>query len=230
MALSPSDRGLGDLLVGRRVIALPQLDEAVALAERWNVRLGDALLSRNWIDPRLYYETYAQHFDLPFVDLLSEPPDRALLRPEDVDLYALRLTMPWRRRDGRLLIATAEPGPETVLFARGRWGAEIEFVVVTKFDIVIAVQTAFANALSRRAVFELAEFDPKMSARTVFTTGQMIAAYVLLSVILLGLALAPLATLIALNVAISLFISATSSSREFWCRSAAAAPPRSMRP
>jgi cellulose synthase/poly-beta-1,6-N-acetylglucosamine synthase-like glycosyltransferase len=205
MALSPSDRGLGDLLVGRRVIALPQLDEAVALAERWNVRLGDALLSRNWIDPRLYYETYARHFDLPFVDLLSEPPDRALLRPEDVDLYALRLTMPWRRRDGRLLIATAEPGPETVLFARDRWGAEIEFVVVTKFDIVIAVQTAFAKALSRRAVFELAEFDPKMSARTVFTTGQMIAAYVLLSLVLLGLAVAPLATLVALNIAISLF-------------------------
>ncbi len=89
--------------------------------------------------------------------------------------------MPWRRRDGRLLIATAEPGPETVLFARERWGADIEFVVVSKFDIVFAVQTAFADALSRRAVFELAELDPEMSARTVFTAPQMIAAYVLLS-------------------------------------------------
>src|SRR5271170_2256236 len=128
MALSPSDRALGDLLVGQRVIALPQLDEAVALAERWNVRLGDALLSRNWIDPRLYYETYAQNFDLPFADLIREPPDRALLRASEADIYASRLTMPWRRGDGRLLIATAEPGPETVLFARGRWGTGIEFV------------------------------------------------------------------------------------------------------
>ena len=205
MPLSPSDRNLGDLLVGRRVITLPQLDEAVALAERWDVRLGDALLSRNWIDPRLYYEAYAQNFDLPFIDLLAEPPDRALLSDTDVDVYALRLTMPWRRGDGRLLIATAEPGPETVLFARGRWGAEIEFVVVSKFDIVIALQTAFAKTLSRRAVFELADLDPKMSARTVFTSGQMIAAYVLLSMVLLGLAVAPLATLIALNVAVSVF-------------------------
>jgi len=177
MALSPSDRALGDLLVGQRVITLAQLDEAVALAERWNVRLGDALLSRNWIDPRRYYEAYAQNFDLPFVDLIREPPERELLQASDADFYALRLTMPWRRRDGRLLVATAEPGPETVLFARGRWGAEIEFVVVPKFDIVFAVQTAFADALSRRAVFELAEFDPHMSARTVFTTGQMVAAY-----------------------------------------------------
>ncbi len=34
MALSPSDRTLGDLLVGRRVITLAQFDEAVVLAER----------------------------------------------------------------------------------------------------------------------------------------------------------------------------------------------------
>ena len=36
----------------RRIITLAQLDEAVRLAERWNVRLGDAILSRNWIDPQ----------------------------------------------------------------------------------------------------------------------------------------------------------------------------------
>jgi cellulose synthase/poly-beta-1,6-N-acetylglucosamine synthase-like glycosyltransferase len=205
MALSPSDRALGDLLVGQRVITLARLDEAVALAERWNVRLGDALLSRNWMDPRRYYETYAQNFDLPFVDLIREPPDRELLQAADADLYTQRLTLPWRRRDDRLLIATAEPGPETVLFARGRWGAEIEFVVVSKFDIVLVVQTAFADALSKRAVFELAEFDPQMSARTVLTTGQMMTAYACVTAIMIGLAFAPLATLIALNIAVSLF-------------------------
>jgi cellulose synthase/poly-beta-1,6-N-acetylglucosamine synthase-like glycosyltransferase len=205
MALSPSDRTLGDLLVGRRVITLPQLDEAVGLAQKWNVRLGDALLSRNWIEPRLYYETYALHFDLPFVDLIREPSDRELLHASEVDLYTAHLTMPWRRRDGRLFIATAEPGPETVLFARARWGADIDFVVVSKFDIVFAVQTVFDAALSHQAVFELAEFDPEMSARTVFTTPQMLVAYGLLSVILGGLAFAPLGTLIVLNVAISIY-------------------------
>ena len=206
MPLPPSDRALGDLLVGRRIITLPQLDEAVALAEQWNVKLGDALLSRNWIDPRLYYETFAQNFDLPFVDLISEPPDQALLRASDAEVYATRLTMPWRcGDDGRLFIATSEPGPGTLLFARGKWGADIEFVVVSKFDIVVAIQTAFANALSRRAVFELAEFDPQMSARTVFTTPQMIVAYLFLSAIFAGLAFAPLDTLIVLNIAVSIY-------------------------
>jgi glycosyltransferase XagB len=205
MALSPSDRALGDLLVGQRVITLAQLDEAVAVAERWNVRLGDALLSRNWMDARRYYEAYAQNFDLPFVDLIREPPERDLLQVADTDLYTLRLTMPWLRRDGRLLIATAEPGPETVLFARERWGDEIEFVVVSKFDIVFAVQTVFGEALSRRAVFELAEFDPHMSARTVLTSGQMMVAYAAVTAIMIGLAFAPFASLIALNIAVSVF-------------------------
>jgi cellulose synthase/poly-beta-1,6-N-acetylglucosamine synthase-like glycosyltransferase len=205
MPISPSDRTLGDLLVGRRLITPAQLDEAVVLAERWSVRLGDALLASNWIEPRLYYEAYAQNFDLPFVDLLDEPPDRALLSADDVDTYAHRLTMPWRRHDGRLAIATAEPGPETLLFARQHWGTAIEFVVVSKFDIVFAIQTAFADSLSHRAVHELAELDPDMSAQTVFTPGQITFGYVLLSLTLLGFAFAPIATLIALNIAMGMF-------------------------
>jgi len=205
MPLSPSDRALGDLLVARRVITLAQHDEAVQLAETWNVRLGDALLSRNWMDSRLYYEAYAQNFDLPFVDLLREPPDPTLLSVDEADIYALRLTVPWRQRDGRMVLATAEPGPETVLLARQRWGAAIEFVVASKFDIVLAIQTAFEGALSHRAVFELAELDPEMSARQVFVPAQVVALYFLLSLFLAGLLLAPIATLIALNVAMSAF-------------------------
>ena len=63
MPLTPSDRALGDLLVGRRILTLPQLDEATALAETWNVRLGDAILSRNWIEPAAYYQGIAYYMD-----------------------------------------------------------------------------------------------------------------------------------------------------------------------
>jgi glycosyltransferase XagB len=59
--------------------------------------------------------------------------------------------------------------------------------------------------LSHRAVHELAELDPDMSAQTVFTPGQITFGYVLLSLTLLGFAFAPIATLIALNVAMGVF-------------------------
>jgi cellulose synthase/poly-beta-1,6-N-acetylglucosamine synthase-like glycosyltransferase len=205
MALSTSDRALGDLLVARDIITLPQLDEAVNLAEAWNVRLTDAVLSRAWMLPENLYRGLAFHFDLAFVDLVDEPPERALLRAEDTDFYVRELTIPWRRRDGRLMIATANPGPDTVLAARRRWGAAVDFVVTTKFALVWAVQAAFDPALSHRAVFELAEQDPAMSARTVLTPGQAIVGFALLTVLMAGFIVAPLATLIVLNIVMGLF-------------------------
>jgi cellulose synthase/poly-beta-1,6-N-acetylglucosamine synthase-like glycosyltransferase len=203
--ISSSDRALGDILVARRVLTLGKLDEAIALAEAWHVGLGNAILSRNWAEPAVYYQAVAYHYELPFVDLIRDPPDLDLLLEGEADIYARKLTMPWRRSDGRLLIATAEPGPDIVLYARERWGANVAFVVATKFDIVWAVQAAFDDALSVRAVYELAERNPELSAQRVFTPGQVIFGYALLSVVFLGLALSPISTFIALNVAMSVF-------------------------
>jgi glycosyltransferase XagB len=203
--LSPSDRALGDLLVARRVLNLAQLDEAVTLAEAWHVSLGNAILSRNWAEPAVYYQAVAYHYELPFVDLIRDAPDPALLFAEEADIYARNLTIPWKHSDGKILIATAEPGPETVLFARKRWGVNVAFVVASKFDIVWAVQTAFADALSHRAVYELAELNPDLSAQRVFTPGQIMFGYALLTLMLLGVALSPTATLIALNLVMSVF-------------------------
>jgi hypothetical protein len=104
-----------------------------------------------------------------------------------------------------MIIATAQPGPESVLFARECWGTDIAFVVATKFDIVWAVQSAFADALSHRAVCELAERDPELSAREVFTPAQVVFVYALLTLLLVGLAITPVATLVVVNVAMSLF-------------------------
>ena len=205
MPLSPSDRALADLLLGRGIISLPQHDEAVGLAEQWGVRLGDAIMSRDWIHPSAYYQGIAYHFELPFVDLIKAPPDPALLFAADADAYVRTLTMPWRRRDGQLIIATADPSPETVLFARQRWGAELQFAVVSKFDIVWAVQTSFADAFSHTAVFDLAEHDPEMSARTVMSQAQVVFSYIMITIVLASFAYAPIATLIALNIIVSIF-------------------------
>ncbi len=203
--LSPVDRALGDLLVARRILTLAQFDEAASLAERWSVRLADAILSRRWIAPQALYRGLAYHYDLPFIDLMTEPPDRSLLVAAEAETYARGLVLPWRRRAGRLIIATAEPGPATILFARERWGNAIDFAIASKFDIAWAVQAAFADELSRRAILDLAEQDPILSARQVFTPGQVIVGYCIATALLAGLAIAPISTLVAANVAMSLF-------------------------
>src|SRR5260221_3119408 len=203
--LSPADRALGDALVARRILPLQQFDEPARLAETWSVRLSDAILSRNWIRPDALHEGVAYHYDLPFVKLIKDAPDPALLVAAEAEVYAQKLTVPWMRRNGRLVAATAEPGPGTLLFARQRWGPDIEFVIASKFDIVWTVQTAFAETMSRHAVMDLAEQDQALSAWRVFTPAQVVFGYALLTGFLVGLAVEPIATLIALNIAMSVF-------------------------
>lgn len=204
-ALSPTDVWTGDYLVERGLITLAQLDEATGLAESWNTPLSDVLMARNWLRPIDYYQTLAERFDINLVDLRNEPPDPSLLIEAEVDDYTRKLTLPWRMREGRLVIATANPGPEAILYARRRWGRNIDIVLTAKFDVLWSLQRAFGDRHSQRAVFELADADPEMSARTVLTRSQLIAAWLLFSLLVLGMIWAPVATLIAVNAFMSVF-------------------------
>lgn len=205
MPLSPTDAAIADLLVQRRIMTLEQLNEAAGKASAWGVGLVDVVLANNWIRPQQFYQVLARHFDLPFVDLMANPPDNELLEERLADEYTRQLVMPWRRRNGRLIIATARPGPETVLFARAQWGPDIDFVVTSKFDILWQVQRVFRDFQSRQAVYELADLDPGMSARRVVTPMQLISLLAIVTALAAGIAFAPIATLIAINAVMTVF-------------------------
>lgn len=204
-ALSPSDIWTGDYLVENGLISLGELDEASDLAERWDTSLSDVLMSRRWLRPIDYYRSLADRFGIDFVDLRADPPDAELLSEDEVERYARELTLPWKRRNGRLVIATARPGPEAILYARSRWGRDIEVVLTAKFDILWSLQRIFGDIHSRRAVHDLAELDPEMSARTVFTRSQLITAWGMFTAFCIGLCVAPMATLIVLNAVMGAF-------------------------
>jgi len=197
--LSPADSWTGDHLVELGLITDDQLMEAIELTEAWDVPISDVVMARNWVRPIEYYRALAERFDVEFVDLQKVPPDAELLDENDVDEYARELVIPWRREDGRLIIATARPGPQALLYARRRWGPDIRIVLTAKFDILWSMQKAFGDRHSSRAVFELAELDPIMSASTVVTRQQLFAVWVLLTVIAAGLLIAPVVTLVTLT-------------------------------
>nr|WP_246587192.1 glycosyltransferase [Stakelama flava] len=163
------------------------------------------MLARAWIDADTYYATLAARFGMEYVQLTDVPPDPALLREDEVADYMRELTAPWRVLDGRLHIATARPGPEAIVYIREHWGPDVALVVTTKPDLQRAVQDVFSERFSHAAVFDLAERDPVMSAQTVFTPRQLIAGWAALTVTALALAVRPVATLIVLNLLMSLF-------------------------
>lgn len=203
--LSPTDIWTGDHLVQEGLISLDQLDEASDLAEQWDTSLSDVLMARRYLRPIEYHRALADRFDMEFVDLRSDPPDAALLGEHEVDDYTRELTLPWKMRGGRMVVATARPGPEAILYARGHWGRDIEVVLTAKFDILWSLQSIFGDRHSQRAVHELADLDPEMSAQTVFTRSQIVTAWLAITAFAAGLCIAPVATLIAVNAVMSVF-------------------------
>jgi len=196
---------IGAQLHARGLITLEQIEEALALQKRWGVRFGDVVLARGWVRPVDFYRTLAETFGLPFVDLLKTPPDASLLSEEDADEYARLLLVPWGRVEGRVMVATADPGPEAMLFARRRFGADVRFVVTGKFDVLWTLQREFEERYSRDAVYGLADLDPVNSAKSVVTPSQGLFLYALFTALAAGVAVAPLATLVAANVFMSVF-------------------------
>lgn len=205
MPLTATDVAIGDMLVERRLLTLGQLDEALDKAAGWNVRLVDVLMSQHWIKPLKYYQTLAKYFGLRFIDMMETPPDPSLLDSGSAEDYAQLLTMPWQRENGRLVIVTADPGPETISFARERWGRDIDIAVTAKFDISWTLQAVFREQQSHHAVYRLAELDPVMSAQRVISGSQIAAIYVALTAFALGIAFRPIETLIGINLLLTLF-------------------------
>ncbi|MFL0419524.1 glycosyltransferase family 2 protein [Sphingomonas sp. 179-I 2A4 NHS] len=203
--LTATDSWTGDFLAEQGLITLEQLNEASELASRWGSSLSDVLLARNWMEASEFYHALAERFGMQYVDLLEQPPDPDLLDEAQVSDYMRELTVPWRATDNVVTVATARPGPEVIVYARERWGAQVRLVVAAKADLQAAVQRNFSERFSHAAVFDLAERDPLMSAQTVFTPAQIVIAWGMLTAIAIGLALAPVPTLIVINLVMTLF-------------------------
>ena len=199
------DSWTGDFLAERNLVSARQLNEASELAVRWGSNLADVMLTKNWIEPEDYYRALADRFSVEQVDLEKDPLDPDLLEVAEVANYMRELAVPWRCEDGVTTIVTSRPGPELILYARRKWGASVKIGIASRKQIQQAVQSVFSERFLHAAVFDLAEHDPVMSAQTVFTPVQLVVGWAMLSAFALGLALAPIPTLIALNLVMTLF-------------------------
>jgi hypothetical protein len=100
---------IGRLLVDAGLITERQLADALLKQVEWGSRLGDTLMGLGWIKPKDFYLLLARRLDLDFVDLLQEPADASLFESCEYANYVQHQFLPWRRKDGILWIATADP-------------------------------------------------------------------------------------------------------------------------
>ena len=194
------DDFVGSLLIDQQTITAAQLEQARSAQQGWQVPLGDALVALGFVRAADYYPAVAAYFGAPYLNLIDEPPDEALLESASAAEYGRELLLPWRRVDGRLWVVAADPGPELVLRVRRRYPDVHRIAVTSKFDILWTLQRVFAHVYTGRSLSALAIADPDVSARTVFTLSQLVVLYVLAVAVIGGLAVAPVATLVTINV------------------------------
>ncbi|MGG5808704.1 glycosyltransferase [Falsiroseomonas sp. CW058] len=205
-APAPPERVAARLLVARGILTDAALAAAEDAAQRAAVPLQDALMALPGLRPIDYARALAEAGGLPFLDLVAEPPDPALLDPALAGTYAQAGVIPWRRdAEGIVTVAVSRLTPGAARLAWDWCGRRVRFAVATARDVSRAAQSAFAAELSHRAVHGLAERDPVMSARQVLTPPQ--AAGLVLSAVALasGLLLAPGATLLVLSAMMGAF-------------------------
>jgi cellulose synthase/poly-beta-1,6-N-acetylglucosamine synthase-like glycosyltransferase len=196
---------IGELLIANGLLRVDQLELALALQRKWNVRFGDIVIAQGMVKPRDFYRTLADRFGLAYMDLMEARPDPSLARIEHLEDYSRLLLLPWRRQGGQVIVATADPGPQALLFARRHFGADVWMVVTSKFDILWTLQRTFEKEYSHKAVFGLADMDPESSAKQVVTPQQGVFLYLCLTALLAGVAFAPVGTLIAFNLVMAVF-------------------------
>ena len=205
MALDAESDAIGELLLDRGKLTTEQLVAAEELAQDWHVPLVKVLLSRRWLTTKEIYEQIAFHYDLPLVDLIKSRADDDLIKRYDPAVMNEFSTVPISISNGVVTVATSRPGPRVLLHVRETYGHHTKMVVASHFDVSWSLQRAFREKHSHDAVFALSELDPDMSAKSVVTPPQILVIYILVSILLLGLAYRPVESLIVLNVCLTIF-------------------------
>ena len=213
--LAPAAIPLGQCLIQAGLLTPQQLEQALRIQQDWGSRLGDIVLAMGWVKSLDFYQVLARHFRLEFVNLMEHPADDGLFEPGRYQEYAQQLYLPWRLRDGKLWIATADPSCPVLehLAAQNK----IQLVVTSKFDVIWELQRVAGPAFSRQAVNHLVRFDPQRSAKIVVTEEQARWMVFLALVTLASFWFFPVRSAVLLNALINGFLFLSFAFRTLLC-------------
>jgi cellulose synthase/poly-beta-1,6-N-acetylglucosamine synthase-like glycosyltransferase len=182
---------LGERLAARGLLSSDAIADVLDRQRRWGCRFGEVLIADGTIKPLELAETLADGLGLLFVDLIAEPPDESQIDSAHLDLYLLRLFVPWRKVADITIVATSDPSPELYRLAARLYGANVRIAVTGKFDIIWTAQRLFRDRLNHDCVFKLDERAPEFSARKVATPSQKRFGTIVMGVLLAGFLAAP---------------------------------------
>jgi type IV pilus assembly protein PilB len=158
MEITRRDR-LGRILVESNLISAEQLEEALAERGDSGKSLARVLIDMGMLTEAQLTAVLAENIGIEYVDLDSYPVDPDAANVIDVETAKRYLALPIGRRDGKLVVAMADP---TNVFAlddiRIMGGVEILPVVSTKADIINAIERFVRDAFEVEDEFREEEY------------------------------------------------------------------------
>ncbi len=188
---------LGQILLRRGLITDAQLARVLLLQKRFGSRLGDILVSEGIINYHALYQAVADHYRLPYANLLESPPDVSLLKATSIGEYIKRGIIPWKKQDGEIIIALSEITEPNVLWCKKHFGSEIRFACTSPFDIRRSLELHFSRDMEAKSRLTLWRRDPETSARNTLMPSQKMSLQFLLLLSLLGIVAFPIHTALA---------------------------------
>ncbi|CAM3439437.1 glycosyltransferase [Nocardioides dubius] len=184
---------IGQALLQRGLIDQQQLDDALERQRTEGGTLGHQLTLAGAVRRLELYDTLAEAWDAPRIDLIASPPDPDLLHQVAYGDLLREGWVPHRRDGDTLWVAIATPPDDELRAAVGARfpGAEPRFVTTTDWDIWHAVEQANRQDLLFESQDKLAEESPLHSARDGLTPWQLRTPLILLAVMMVGFVFAP---------------------------------------
>jgi len=157
---------LGEILLAYNIISDAELAQALTIQQKTGGRLGDIIIAKNFTSYLKLYGAVAEHYNLPFVNLLELKSEKNLLNQEDIGDYIKYCAIPWQKNnDGKFTIAICELSEEIKNWTVRKYGKNVDFVITSPLDIRKILEAEFGELLEENSRLQLWQETPENSAR-----------------------------------------------------------------
>jgi cellulose synthase/poly-beta-1,6-N-acetylglucosamine synthase-like glycosyltransferase len=216
---------IGEILLKHRFITDLELSHALSLQQRSGGRMGDILIGQDNVSYYALYQAIAEQYGVPFVDLLRKPPEASLLHQAEAETYLRLQAIPWRKENGKVIVAVCDPSLQVLLWIKQRFGSNTSVAITSPFDIQRTVQKLFGTGMERLSRLSLWQQAPQCSAYVMTAPRQRAAIFGMLMLMAAMIVFSPSASLLGVVVACQV-VFAVSMLFKYWVF-ASAAPPMS---
>ena len=93
---------IGQMLIERGLITQEQLDQALEAQKQSTQLIGEILIDLGFLQRQPFFETLAEQFQVPFVDLGRNPVDANIAQLLDKEMATRSQALPIGRGDGTI--------------------------------------------------------------------------------------------------------------------------------